>query len=125
MATPAKAKTQKTKVQEKEDVIGYLPEVYMGFIRRYPDIGKAYASLANSCHKAGPLDKKTRRLIKLGIAIGINSEGSVRSHVRRALEEGISQDEIRHVVLLAFTTVGFPTMIAANKWVEEVLEKAK
>ena len=114
----------RTKMEEKEDVIGYLPEVYMGFIRRYPEIGKAYATLANSCHKAGPLDKKTRRLIKLGIAIGISSEGSVRSHARRALEEGISPEEIRHVVLLAFTTVGFPQMIAANKWIEEVLERA-
>jgi alkylhydroperoxidase/carboxymuconolactone decarboxylase family protein YurZ len=125
MATPIKAKTKRTRMSEKEDVIGYLPEIYMDFIRRYPSIGKAYATLANSCHKAGPLDKKTRRLIKLGIAIGINSEGSVRSHVRRALEEGISQEEIRHVVLLAFTTVGFPTMIAAYKWVEEVLERAE
>jgi 4-carboxymuconolactone decarboxylase len=123
--TTGRSKTKRTEVQAKEDVIGYLPEVYMDFIRRYPDIGKTYAALANSCHKAGPLDKKYRRLIKLGIAIGINSEGSVRSHVRRALEEGISQDEIRHVVLLAFTTVGFPTMIAAYKWVEEVLQKDK
>ena len=124
MTAPVKAKTKKASTVEKEDVIGYLPEVYMDFIRRYPDIGKAYAALANSCHKSGPLDKKTRRLIKLGIAIGINSEGSVRSHVRRALEEGISSEEVRHVVLLAFTTVGFPIMIAANKWVEEVLAKA-
>jgi 4-carboxymuconolactone decarboxylase len=125
MAVPIRTKIKKTKSGEKEDVIGYLPDVYMDFIRRYPDIGKAYAALANKCHKAGPLDKKSRRLIKLGIAIGINSEGSVRSHTRRALEEGLSPDEIRHVVLLAFTTVGFPYMIAANKWVEEVLEKAK
>jgi alkylhydroperoxidase/carboxymuconolactone decarboxylase family protein YurZ len=123
MTTPAK--TKRTRINGKDDVIGYLPEIYTDFIKRYPDIGKAYANLANSCHEAGPLDKKARRLIKLGIAIGINSEGSVRSHVRRALEEGISQDEIRHVVLLAFTTVGFPTMIAAHKWVEEVIEKIR
>jgi alkylhydroperoxidase/carboxymuconolactone decarboxylase family protein YurZ len=36
---------------------------------------------------------------------------------------GISPDELRHVVLLAFTTAGFPTMIAAMKWVEEVIVK--
>ena len=105
--------------------MGYLPGVYKDFIIQYPDIQKHYDALANSCHKAGPLDKKTRRLIKLGIAIGMNSEGGVRSHARRALEEGISSDEIRHVVLLAFTTSGFPYMIAAYKWVEEVISKAK
>ena len=103
--------------------MGYLPDVYKDFIKQYPDIQKHYDALANSCHKAGPLDKKSRRLIKLGISIGMNSEGGVRSHARRAMEEGITPDEIRHVVLLAFTTSGFPYMIAAYKWVEEVISK--
>ncbi len=123
MATPVKTKSQGTK--SGEGVIDYLPEVYKDFVKRYPDINKAYEDLADKCHEAGPLDKKARRLIKLGIAIGINSEGSVRSHTRRAVEEGISPEEIRQVVLLGFTTVGFPYMIAAYKWVEEVLEKAR
>ncbi len=105
--------------------MGYLPDIYKDFIKQYPEINKSYDTLANTCHKAGPLDKKARRLIKLGIAIGLNSEGGVRSHTRRALEEGISPEEIRHVVLLAFTTAGFPYMIAAYKWVEEVIGKAR
>jgi 4-carboxymuconolactone decarboxylase len=105
--------------------MGYLPEVYKDFIKQYPDIQKHYDALSNSCHKAGPLDKKTRRLIKLGVAIGMSSEGGVRSHARRALEEGISPEEVRHAVLLAFTTSGFPYMIAAYKWVEEVIAKAQ
>ncbi len=103
--------------------MGYLPDVYKDFIKQYPEVNKAYDTLANSCHKAGPLDKKTRRLVKLGIAIGLNSDGGVRSHARRALEEGISPDEIRHVALLGFTTAGFPYMIAAYKWIEEVINK--
>ncbi len=105
--------------------MGYLPDVYKDFVKRYPEVNKGYDTLANSCHKAGPLDKKVRRLVKLGIAIGLNSEGGVRSHARRALEEGISADEVRHVVLLAFTTAGFPYMIAAYKLVEEVIAKQK
>ena len=51
--------------------MGYLPDIYKDFIKQYPDINKSYDALANSCHKAGPLDKKTRRLVKLGIAIGL------------------------------------------------------
>lgn len=101
----------------------YLPEVYKGFQQQFPEIAKAYDELALKCHRWGALHEKTRRLIKLGIAIGLNSEGGVRSHARRALEMGISPDELRHTVLLAFTTTGFPTMIAAMKWVEEVIGK--
>jgi alkylhydroperoxidase/carboxymuconolactone decarboxylase family protein YurZ len=40
--------------------------------------------------------------------MGLNSEGGVRSHTRRALEEGVTADELRHAVLLTFTTAGFP-----------------
>ena len=104
---------------------GYLPDVYKDFVLRYPDVSQAIDVVAQKCHKAGPLDKKTSELIKLGMAIGINSEGAIRSHARRAMREGISTDEIRHVVLLGFTTCGFPHTIAAFKWVEEVLAKAE
>ncbi len=36
-------------------------------------------------HDAGPLGQRERRLIKLGIAVGAESEGGVRSHVRKLL----------------------------------------
>jgi len=105
--------------------MAYLPEIYKDFVNQYPEISKSYDDLADACHKAGPLDKKTRRLVKLAVSVGMNTEGGVRSHARRALQEGISPDEIKHVVLLSFTTSGFPNMIAAYKWVEEVIEKSK
>ena len=105
--------------------MSYLPSIYKEFQQQYPEVTKAYDELSAKCHGWGPLDEKTRQLIKLGVAIGVSSEGGVRSHARRALEEGVTTDELRHVVLLAFTTAGFPTMIAAMKWVEEVIEKHK
>jgi 4-carboxymuconolactone decarboxylase len=103
--------------------VTYLPDIYQEFKQQFPDIASAYDGLAGKCHGWGPLDEKTRRLVKLGIAIGSNSEGGVRSHARRALEDGIAPDELRHAVVLALTTVGFPTMIAAMKWVDEVIKK--
>lgn len=101
----------------------YLPNIYKEFQRQFPEIAEGYDELALKCHGWGPLDEKTRRLVKLGIAIGLNSEGGVRSHARRALAEGVTSDELRHAVLLAFTTAGFPTMIAAMKWVDMVIQK--
>jgi 4-carboxymuconolactone decarboxylase len=105
--------------------MAYLPDVYKEFRKQFPEIADAYDELALKCHKWGPLDAKTRRLIKLGIAMGLSSEGSVRSHARRALAEGITPEELRHAVLLVFTTAGYPAMIAAKKWVDEVLKKSE
>lgn len=101
----------------------YFPAIYRKFQEQFPEIAQAYDELAGKCHGWGTLDEKTRRLVKLGVAIGLSSEGGVRSHARRALEAGVTADELRHTVLLAFTTAGFPAMIAAMQWVDEVIEK--
>ncbi len=105
------------------NTVTYLPDVYRGFQERYPEITAEYDRLAKACHRGGPLDARTRRLIKLGIAIGLSSEGGVRSHARRALEDGVSVAELRHAVLLTMTTAGFPAMMAAMKWVDTVIER--
>jgi alkylhydroperoxidase/carboxymuconolactone decarboxylase family protein YurZ len=105
--------------------VTYLPDIYKQFTQDQPEIARQFGELAEACLEAGPLSDRERRLVKLGIAVGINSEGGVRSHARRALEEGISAEEVEHVVLLALTTAGFPQMIAAYKWVHEVIDAAR
>jgi alkylhydroperoxidase/carboxymuconolactone decarboxylase family protein YurZ len=52
-------------------------------------------------------------------------EGAVHSHTKRAVERGISEDEIIHVALLAITTIGFPSTIAAITWIKDVIETKK
>ena len=101
-----------------------LPAPYERFVSAQPTVAKAYDDLARACHGAGPLDEKTRQLIKLGIAIGQQSEGSTKSHARQALEAGVTREQVRHAVLLTLTTTGFPAMIAAREWVEEVIATA-
>ncbi|MBA4149916.1 MAG: carboxymuconolactone decarboxylase family protein [Verrucomicrobia bacterium] len=100
---------------------GKLPPRYVQFQKRYPELFKAFDALGAATAEAGPLDGKTRALAKLGIAIGGQMEGAVHSHTRRAVEAGCSPEEIRHVVLLATTTLGFPSMIKCLSWVDDVL----
>ncbi len=99
----------------------YLPKVYEKFIQQYPDVFQAYKDLGVAARQAGPLDEKSQDLIKLGIALGANSRGAVMSHTRKALAAGATREEIVHAILLGLTTTGFPNMIAALSWVEEVL----
>ena len=99
----------------------YLPEIYQQFEQRFPGVKGAFDSLGAAEHEAGPLGEKERRLIKLGIAAGAESEGAVRSHVRKLLGVGASEEEILHTIVLALTTIGFPATNAALGWAEEVL----
>ena len=99
-----------------------LPKPYARFMKKYDKVWDAYDKLGAAVHKAGPLDEKTRELVKLGIAVGARYEGSVHTHARKALDAGAAKEEIRQVVLLAIPTMGFPPMMAAMTWVDDVLK---
>ena len=101
-----------------------FPGWYEDQKKRYPAAFEAYEKLGDECRKAGPLDTRTQALAKLAIAVGARLEGAVHSHTRRALEAGATPDECRHVVLLGTTTLGFPAMMAALSWVEDVASKS-
>ncbi len=73
----------------------YLPGIYEKFSQEFPDIAEKYKHLGLACRSAGPLEQKTQDLVKLGIAIGISSQGAVRSHTRKALASGATREEIR------------------------------
>jgi len=100
-----------------------LPQPFRRFLKRYPAVEKAHMELSLAVNREGPLDERARRLVRLGIAIGQQSEGGVKSHARRGLEEGFTPDELRHAALLALPTLGFPPMIGALEWIEAVLEE--
>jgi 4-carboxymuconolactone decarboxylase len=99
----------------------HLPRVYRGFRESFSEVAEALDELASRCGRAGPLDERTQRLVKLGMAVASESPGAVRSNVRKALAAGDSMEEIRHIAVLAITTCGFPTAIAGTEWIEEVL----
>jgi len=99
----------------------YLPDVYLRLRSRFPAVAEAVDALGEATESAGPLDVRTQRLVKLGIAVGGMAEGAVRSNARRALEAGASSEEILQVAALAISTRGFPAAVAAFSWIEEVL----
>ena len=100
-----------------------LPKRFKKFQKDFPDVAKAYEELGNSVHKAGPLNEKTRALIKLAISTGAGLEGAVHSHTRKAIEAGCTKVEIKQTVMLALPTIGFPATMAAMSWVEDIIEK--
>jgi alkylhydroperoxidase/carboxymuconolactone decarboxylase family protein YurZ len=97
------------------------PETYKEFIGRYPRLGQAWG-LIGQAGQDGPLDEKTARLIKLGIAIGAMREGAVHSSVRKAQAAGITEAELDQVVALAAGTLGLPSTVAVYTWIRDVLE---
>src|SRR5438309_761289 len=102
-----------------------LPSGAARVAARYPKIWRAYEDLGAACAESGPLDARTRRLVKLALAVASQSEGAVHSHTRRGAEEGLSKEELLHVTLLAIPSIGLAKAVAAMTWIEDVLKKGK
>jgi 4-carboxymuconolactone decarboxylase len=102
-----------------------IPKRFKKFKEDFPKVAEAYESLGDAVHASGPLDKKTRALVKLGISAGARLEGGFHSHVRKAIDAGVTKEEMVHAVMLALPTIGLPSMMAALSWIDDVFEKDK
>lgn len=103
-------------MSEDED---QLPGVAGEIADEYPEVWDAYSELGAAVAGAGPLTSRECRLVKLALAVGMQSEGAVHSHARRARAEGIGEDDLHQVALLAIPTIGFPRAAAAISWLDD------
>jgi 4-carboxymuconolactone decarboxylase len=100
------------------------PKRYEEFVARFPELGQAWESIGKA-GSVGPLDKRTARLVKLGVAMGAMREGSVHAGVRKALAMGIGREEIEQVVALCAGTLGMPSTVAVYSWACDIMDAKK
>jgi 4-carboxymuconolactone decarboxylase len=67
------------------------------------------------------LDKKTRSMINLAMLMALNRSPEIKLHVRGALNNGVTVDEIKEVLLHATIYCGIPAGLDAFKAASEVL----
>jgi len=100
-----------------------LPGTFRAFATKYPEVVKQHERMAEAVDATGPLDDKTKYLVKIGISLGAGLESALRSHVRRATEAGATQEEIEQAILLGMNTRGFPATVAAWSWAQVQFER--
>jgi len=82
------------------------------FIEKHGEVYEAYENYGKKVHyEGGPLDQKTRWLIKVAVSAACQHHYSVRTHIRKALKSGCTREEIEHAILLVGPTAGFPSMM--------------
>lgn len=101
-----------------------LPATFRAFNQGYPKIASAHQEIAAAVEEAGPLDTKTRALVKIGICTGQGLDTALRTHVLRALQAGATPAEVEQAVLLAVNTIGFPATMAAWKRAREEITRS-
>ncbi|HUY04542.1 MAG TPA: 4-carboxymuconolactone decarboxylase [Rhodocyclaceae bacterium] len=66
------------------------------------------------------LDRKTRSIMNLAMLTALNRPHEIKLHVRGALNNGLSKDEIREVFLQAAIYCGVPAAIDGMRVAKEV-----
>ncbi len=93
------------------------------FKDKHGDIYEAYSTFGKAIHEdGGPLEEKTKRLIKVAVSATIGNEYSLTTHMRKAVKAGCTLDEIEHTLLLVAPTAGFPTMMRALMTMREEMD---
>ena len=69
------------------------------------------------------LDRKTRSLLNLAMLTALNRSPEIKLHVRGALNNGVTVDEIKEMLIHATIYCGIPAGLDAFKAANEVLKE--
>jgi len=67
------------------------------------------------------LDRKTRSMLTLAVLTALGKPNQIRVHVQAAINNGVTQEEIREVLLHAMVYSGVPAGVEAFRVASEVL----
>jgi 4-carboxymuconolactone decarboxylase len=68
------------------------------------------------------LPRATRSLITIAMLIALKAPNELKGHVRGALRNGCSKEEVRAVILQATAYCGFPAALEAMRAAREVID---
>jgi 4-carboxymuconolactone decarboxylase len=68
------------------------------------------------------LPKDTRSLVTISMLIALKAPNELKGHVRGALRNGVTKEEIRAVIMHASVYCGFPAAIEAMRAAREVID---
>jgi len=71
------------------------------------------------------LDKKTRSIINLSMLTALNRPHELKLHVRGALNNGLSEEEIKEILLQTAIYCGVPAAIDSFRNAKEIIDEYK
>ena len=83
-----------------------------------PEVMKAFAGMAQAAAVTKALDVKTKELIALGIAVAVRCDDCIAFHVKAAVEQGASKEEVLETLGMAIYMGAGPSVMYASHALE-------
>lgn len=84
------------------------------FYSKRSRVFRAFSEMEKATFSDGALKKKDKELIATGISIVINCESCLEWHIRQALDDGATNEEIIEAVEVGIEMSGGPGTVAAR-----------
>jgi AhpD family alkylhydroperoxidase len=79
-----------------------------------PEVMKAFAGIAQAALAPKALDHKTKELIAVGISVAARCDDCIGFHVKAAIEQGASPEEVTEVLAMAIYMGAGPSVMYAS-----------
>jgi AhpD family alkylhydroperoxidase len=79
-----------------------------------PEVMKAFGNIAHAALAPKALDSKTKELIALGISVAIRCDDCIAFHVKAALQQGASREEVTEALGMAIYMGAGPSVMYAT-----------
>ena len=91
-----------------------IHKIFTLFKDEFPEVHAKHEALGQEIHEGvGPLEEKSRWLIKIAISAACNHKRALATHIKKAQAAGVTDEEIKHALLLLIPTAGFPMFMKA------------
>jgi AhpD family alkylhydroperoxidase len=79
-----------------------------------PEVMKAFSGIAQAALSSKALDGKTKELIALGISVAVRCDDCIAFHVKAAIEQGATREEISAALGMAIYMGAGPSAMYAS-----------
>ena len=91
-----------------------IHKIFTTFKKEFPRVSSGHEALEKEIHEnSGPLPEKIRWLIKIAVSGASQHTIALETHIMKAKDAGVTDEEIMHTLLLLIQTTGFPTFMEA------------
>ncbi len=88
-----------------------------------PNVANAFGVLRDEATKDGVLSAGTKRLMMVAVSVAQRCEPCIRTHVKAAVEMGVSRTEILEATGISILMAGGPAIAYTSTVVLEVLDE--
>ncbi len=99
--------------QSYKELTSEITKYSAQFAKEQPEVMGAFHKLSQAATKDGALDKKSKELIALAIAVAVRCDGCIGFHVKKLITLGATKEEINEVCGMSVYMGGGPSLMNA------------